>query len=230
VGDKPQPSKGLVITIDGPAGAGKSTVAKKVAERLGFAYIDTGAMYRAITWLALENQVDLDDRYILTDLALRARIELFGAEGGNKVYLDGHDVTKQIREPMVNAKVSKIATYPELRRVMVAKQREMAQTGNVVMDGRDIGTVVFPDADLKVFLTAGLEVRVQRRYEELWQKGYNPTYKEVEESVVKRDWQDSNRKVSPLRCPSGAVTIDTTQMSIDQVVDKIVRLLNNGRS
>ncbi len=208
----------MIIAIDGPAGAGKSTVAKAVALALGFGYLDTGAMYRAITYKALETEIGLDDEAALGELAEAARLEL----SDSHVYIDGRDVTAEIRLPRVGGAVSLVSSAVTVRRRMVAKQREVAAAlKNVVVEGRDIGTVVFPDAEVKVFLTAGAAERAARRLSELRTKGLEVEAAAVERELLERDRLDSGRDVSPLLQAPDASLIDTTDKTVDDVVQAI---------
>lgn len=216
----------LVIAIDGPAGAGKSTTAKEIALRLGYRYIDTGAMYRAVTVLALEAGVAMDSESELTQLAEDAVINFAPLQlERNIVYLNGRDVTDAIRSAEVNDNVSLVAKVPGVRESLVQKQRLMAKDGGVVMDGRDIGTVVLPEADIKIFLTASLETRTQRRLDELHDKGETIAYEKIRENLNTRDAIDSGREVAPLRKADDALGIDTTGMTIEEVVQKIIQLV-----
>ncbi|MGB9779384.1 (d)CMP kinase [Caldanaerobacter sp.] len=207
----------IKIAIDGPAGAGKSTIAKKVARLLGFTYIDTGAMYRAITLKVLRENIPLSDKQKIIEIARKSDVFL----EGEKVFLDGEDVSEEIRKPAVSEKVSIVSQIPEVRKILVNKQREIAKDKNVVMDGRDIGTVVFPEAQLKFFLTASLEERAKRRYEELRNKGTDVKYEKVLEEIKVRDDMDSKRKDSPLIIPENAIVIDTTHLTEEEVVKKV---------
>lgn len=216
--------KDLTIAIDGPAGAGKSTVARKVAQELGLIYVDTGAMYRAITWKALENQLNLADEEKLTQLAREASLELKLTQGKVDIWLDGHRITEIIRSPQVTAHVSEVARIPGVRAALVEKQRLIAQNNGVVMDGRDIGTKVLPHADLKIYLTASIAERARRRYGELVRSGYQVDIKQLEEEIRLRDEADSNRTHSPLRPASDAIILDSSDLSIEEVVEKILDL------
>jgi cytidylate kinase len=212
--------KRLTVAIDGPAGAGKSTVARRVADELGLLYVDTGAMYRAITWKALQSGIDLSDEQVVADIAREAEIVLDPPE----VLVDGVRVTEAIRSPEVTEHVSKVAGMAEVRRVLVEKQRQMAKDGGVVMDGRDIGTHVMPDADVKVFLTASIEERVRRRHLEMIRRGYSSDPDRLYQEIKRRDEMDENRSHSPLKPAADAVMLDTTGRSIDEVVSMILDL------
>jgi len=216
--------KRLVIAIDGPAGAGKSTVARKVAAALGYLYIDTGAMYRALTLAVLRAGVPVDDPAAVAAAVAGVRIRLEPSPAGNRVFLDEEDVTAAIRSPEVSAAVSQVAAIPEVRRRLVTLQRQLAAEGGVVMDGRDIGTVVLPHADLKVFLTADLEERVRRRYLELQAAGHGLDLEEIRSNLEERDRLDTGRAVSPLRIADDAVIIDTTDRPVERVVAEVLRL------
>ena len=214
--------KGLQVAIDGPASSGKSTVAKIIAKRFGYVYCDTGAMYRSVTWAALENGIDVSDTKQVIDLARRIKITFEPGQPDQRVFVDGHEVTKDIRTEKIAANVSAVAAIPEVRAQMVEQQRQIAQAGGIVMDGRDIGTTVLPDAQVKVFLVASAHERARRRYEENLQKGLaTQSLDELEAAIKLRDQKDSTRKVSPLTQAKDAILIDTTSLTIDQVVDEI---------
>ncbi len=211
----------MIIAIDGPAGAGKSTVAKAVARALGFGYLDTGAMYRAITYKALETKTGLDDQVALGELAKRSHLEL----SDSHIFLDGRDVTEDIRLPRVGGAVSVVSSAAVVRSQMVSKQREVAAAlKSVVVEGRDIGTVVFPDAEIKIFLTAGAAKRAARRLAELRAKGLDVAADAVESELLDRDRLDSGRDVGPLLQAPDAHLIDTTDMTVDDVVRAIKAL------
>lgn len=215
-------SRRLTIAIDGPAGAGKSTVAKKVADRLGYLYIDTGAMYRALTLKALQAQVDLDDDAALGRLAEVTRIELQRGEQGNRVFLDGVEVTEAIRSPEVTRNVSRVSAAAEVRRPIVELQRQLAAGGGVVVDGRDIASHVLPNAECKFFVTASLQERARRRQADLAARGYEASLEELAAEIERRDTYDSNRAVAPLTRVPDAHLVDTTGLTIEQVIDLIL--------
>ncbi|MFR0559134.1 (d)CMP kinase [Limosilactobacillus mucosae] len=223
--------KGLQVAIDGPASSGKSTVAKIIAKRFGYVYCDTGAMYRSVTWAALENGIDVSDTKQVIDLARRIKITFEPGQPDQRVFVDGHEVTKDIRTEKIAANVSAVAAIPEVRAQMVEQQRQIAQAGGIVMDGRDIGTTVLPDAQVKVFLVASAHERARRRYEENLQKGLaTQSLDELEAAIKLRDQKDSTRKVSPLTQAKDAILIDTTSLTIDQVVDEISALIKKNRT
>lgn len=212
----------LQIAIDGPAAAGKSTAAKIVAARLSYIYIDTGAMYRAITYKALEQNIDVEDGKKLGELLHGTTITLEQAENGQMVLLDGQDVTEAIRTDVVTNNVSAVARHSEIRRDMTARQQQLAAKGGVVMDGRDIGTSVLPEADVKIFLLAGVEERAKRRHAENLKKGFSSDLENLKREIAARDKMDMERAESPLQKAEGAIEIDTTFMTVDQVVDAIL--------
>jgi CMP/dCMP kinase len=212
----------LSIAIDGPAGAGKSTVAKQVAERLSFIYIDTGAMYRALTYKALSLGADLNDGIALEAVLESTQIELKKTEEGQAVYLDGRDVSEEIRSAEVTNNVSFVARQKEVRIEMVKRQQRLAESGGVVMDGRDIGTHVLPNAELKIFLIASVDERARRRYEENLAKGFDADFEQLKSEIALRDKRDSEREAAPLRKAEDAIELDTTSMTITEVVSSIL--------
>jgi len=221
--------KPSTIAIDGPAASGKSTIGEALAIQLGYLYFDTGVMYRAVTWAGLENGVSLEDEAAVTHLAQRLRIDVTPPtlDDGRQytVLADGVDVTWDIRTPEVNANVSAVSAYKGVRRALVAQQRRVAKQGQVVMVGRDIGTIVLPQADLKLYLDAAVEERARRRWQEVRARGGEADYEAVLSSMRRRDEIDSNREASPLRVAEDAVVVDTTSMSIDEVLAEIERLI-----
>ena len=210
----------IVVAIDGPAGAGKSTIAKLVAGKIGYAYIDTGAMYRSVTWKWLQSGKAFDENFI-SELSQKMVIEFKPEANINRVFVDGTEVTDAIRSAEVTANVSRVAAIGPVREAMVEQQRRMGDVGGVLMDGRDIGTVVFPNAQLKVFLTATVEERAMRRYKELVVKGEKVDLEQLKADIASRDKQDSERAISPLRQAEDAILLDTSDMSIEEVVDTL---------
>jgi cytidylate kinase len=210
----------LVVAIDGPAGSGKSTIAARLAKKLGYINLESGAMYRALALKALESGVPLDDAEALHQLAVSTIVQLEPATDGNRVLLDGRDVSQRIREPDVTAAASRVSVHLQVRQVLVARQRELGVNGGVVMEGRDIGTAVFPDAEVKIFLDADPSVRAERR---LLQSTSNSPEdaQRVQAEIAARDQRDRTRTASPLVAAPDAVILDTTHMSIDQVVDAV---------
>ncbi|MGP1585104.1 MAG: (d)CMP kinase [Schwartzia sp. (in: firmicutes)] len=215
--------KKLVVAIDGPAGAGKSTIAQRVAKQLGYVYIDTGAMYRAVAWKVLESGQPVTDELILR-IVRDTHVSLENVNGMTCVKVDGHDVTGEIRTPAVTGLVSHVAQLSPVREKMVLLQREMAKSGAVVMDGRDIASHVLPEADVKVFLTASIEERARRRWQEVKDKGYDVSMEELQKDIAARDKADMERAVSPLVRVPEAVLLDTTGMGIEEVVAAVLKL------
>jgi cytidylate kinase len=215
--------KQIIIAIDGPAGAGKSTIAKKVAAKLGYAYIDTGAMYRAVTLCFLQSGAPFSED-VVTREAETMDLSFAYKDGVNRVYVNGKEVTEAIRTLEVSRNVSKVSAVGGVRKAMVALQRKIGSMGGVVMDGRDIGTVVFPHAELKVFLTASVEERAHRRYLELKEKGEDVDLEDLKKRIAERDHLDETREIAPLRKADDAVLVDSTTLSIDEVTAKIVAL------
>jgi cytidylate kinase len=221
--------KRLSVAIDGPAAAGKSTVAKIVAETFHYIYVDTGAMYRALTFKAITEGVDFSIESKLSSLLQKTNIELKPGETGQLVLLDGKDVTKEIRNPKVTAGVSEASKHRLIREEMVSRQRLLARNGGVVMDGRDIGTQVLPNAEVKVFLVASVEERAERRHLENIQKSFPSNIETLKEEIALRDKLDSERKVSPLKKAKDAIEIDTTSLSIQQVAEKIIMVIEERK-
>lgn len=216
--------RGKIIAIDGPAGSGKSTTAKIVAERLGYTYLDTGAMYRALTYYALENKINPADEKELAEIAEQLPLEFRRIDGGNQVFLNGQDISSQIRTPEVTKNVSEISAHLLVRQAMVAKQKEFGKNGSIVAEGRDTTTVVFPDADLKIYMDASVKERAKRRLLDLSNMGIESDLSEQEQDINRRDKFDSGRQHSPLTIAEDAVVIDTTNLTIEKQVDRIVEL------
>jgi len=223
------PTHAFVVTIDGPAGSGKSTTARLAADQLGYTYLDSGALYRAVTLAVLHKQVNLLDEKQVTELAADLHIKLQASHNGLRVYMDGHDVTLEIRTPRVTEAIAPIAANPGVRKALLDAQRQFAQQGGVVAEGRDMGTVVFPDADCKFFMIASIEERSRRRQAELAGKGMDLSLAEIAEMIAHRDQTDSNRASAPLRRPEGAIEIDTSKLSIEEQVELVVRKVRNKR-
>ena len=214
--------KGIRIAIDGPAAAGKSTIAKLVAKKLGYTYIDTGAMYRAVTYKVLQNNTNPTNEQEITQLIAETEIVLQPGEHVQKVLLDGKEVTDEIRSHAVTTNVSAIAALTSVRHLLVAKQQQLAAESPVVMDGRDIGTAVLPQAELKIFMTASVEERAERRFLEEQQRGMTPDYETLKKEISERDKADSEREISPLIKAEDAITIDTTGKTIEEVTNRII--------
>ncbi len=215
----------FVIAIDGPAGSGKSTVAKLIAAKLGFLYVDTGAMYRALTLKALKEKVPFDDEKKLIAMARSAKIELFAENSKYKVLLDGADVSNEIRTEQVSKTSHYVSSILPIREILWKMQRGYREKHNIVMEGRDIGSKVFPDAQLKVFLDATVKERAKRRYLQLKEMGMEGNLEEIEKDIASRDEKDRQRSISPLVKLPDAIHIDTTGLTIPQVVDKILSLI-----
>nr|WP_054656529.1 (d)CMP kinase [Lentilactobacillus otakiensis] len=217
---------GLQVAIDGPASAGKSTVAKLVAKQFHYVYCDTGAMYRAITLKAIREGVSFDNVAEIAKIVKSSKITFEPSDDGQKVFIDGKEITEAIRQEDVTNSVSAVAAIGDVRKELSAQQQAIAKDGGIVMDGRDIGTSVLPDAEVKIFLIASVAERAQRRYKENIQKGINTPLDELQLEIEARDYKDSHRKISPLTKAEDAVEIDTTSLSIDQVVSKIANVIN----
>jgi len=218
--------KNISIAIDGPAAAGKSTVAKVIAEQLSYIYIDTGSMYRAITYKALQQQVDMDNEEALVDLLVHMDLSLQQCLEGQKVFVDGQDVSEVIRTPEVTGCVSKVAAYKGIREEMLRYQQKLASSGGVVMDGRDIGTVVLPQAEVKIFMIASVEERAERRHKENISKGFPSDIEKLKEEIALRDKMDSEREISPLVKAEDAIEFDTTSLTKEEVIEKLLEIIH----
>ncbi len=218
---------GLQVAIDGPASAGKSTVAKLIAKQFSYVYCDTGAMYRAITYKTIKAGISLDNTAAITQIVKESKITFEPDENGQRVFIDGDEITQEIRQEDVTNSVSAVAAIPAVRERLSAWQQDLAKDGGIVMDGRDIGSAVLPNAEVKIFLVASVEERAKRRYQENIQKGINTPLEELQLEIEARDYKDSHRKLSPLTKADDATEIDTTQLSIDQVVSEIAKVINS---
>lgn len=227
-------NKPSIIAIDGPAASGKSTIGKRLADLLGHLFFDTGVMYRAITWLVLQRELDIHDKVAVTELAESVPIDVQPASQYDgracDVIVNGQDITWQIRRPEVDANVSIVSAYPGVRRALSAQQRRIGQRGHVVMVGRDIGTVVLPDADLKIYLDASAEERARRRYDEIIARGEHADYDEILAKVIERDRIDSTRDVAPLKVAEDAIVVDSDNLNAEEVFQQILQLCTMASS
>ncbi len=223
----------LIIAIDGPSAVGKSTIAKLIAQKLGYLYIDTGAIYRAITWKVLQKNIDLNNEDLVSDLVSKIHVSIKKIYRNFKkyycIFVNGEDVTEEIRNPKIDQNVSQIAKLPKVRRQLIALQRDLAKNGCIVMEGRDIGSIILPYADIKLYFTASEEERIKRRYQELKNKGYKVSYKEVKEQIIQRDIIDSNRKCAPLTKTKDAILIESTNKTIEEVKNEILEIIEKYR-
>lgn len=215
----------MKIAIDGPAGAGKSSIAKLVAKKLSFVYVDTGAMFRTVAYYFLSQGKDPSDAEMVTEECEKISISIEYKDGAQHIFLDGTDVSAEIRQEEVGKNASIVAKNQAVRNRLLALQRQMAEKQDVIMDGRDIGTVVLPDAQVKIYLTASASVRAERRYKELVEKGETCNLKKIEEDIIARDEQDMNREIAPLKQAEDAVLVDSSYMTIEEVVDKIIEIV-----
>ena len=216
----------MIITIDGPAGSGKSTVAKFIAKRLSYRYIDTGSMYRAVAWSAEKKDIDLSDENAVGQWVTQLKIEFVADPAGQQVKVNGENATGLLKNEVVGRGAAKVAAQKRVREILVAKQQEIGRSGNVVMDGRDIGTQVFPNAELKFFMDADAEERGKRRYLELKEKNLDVDLENIIAEIKQRDYEDRTRAISPL-CPAeDAIKIDTTKFAIEEVIDKVMEQIN----
>lgn len=215
----------IAVAVDGPAGAGKSSISKIVAKKLGYLYIDTGAMYRSVTWALLHNHIDVNNQKAVEALLPELDLTMEASDDSCKVFIAGQDVTDFIRTPQVNNAVSIVASYKGVRQYLVERQRLMAEAGGVILDGRDIGSVVLPNAELKIYLTASVEARAMRRYLEVKGTVNEQTLEDIKDSVMQRDDMDKNRKESPLIQVEDAVLVDSSEMTFDETVEYILHLV-----
>ncbi len=215
----------IAVAVDGPAGAGKSSISKIVAKKLGYLYIDTGAMYRSVTWAVLHNHIDVNNQKAVEALLPKLDLTMEASDDSCKVFIAGQDVTDFIRTPQVNNAVSIVASYKGVRQYLVERQRLMAEAGGVILDGRDIGSVVLPNAELKIYLTASVEARAMRRYLEVKGTVNEQTLEDIKDSVMQRDDMDKNRKESPLIQVEDAVLVDSSEMTFDETVEYILHLV-----
>lgn len=215
----------IAVAVDGPAGAGKSSISKIVAKKLGYLYIDTGAMYRSVTWAVLHNHIDVNNQKAVEALLPELDLTMEASDDSCKVFIAGQDVTDFIRTPQVNNAVSIVASYKGVRQYLVERQRLMAEAGGVILDGRDIGSVVLPNAELKIYLTASVEARAMRRYLEVKGTVNEQTLEDIKYSVMQRDDMDKNRKESPLIQVEDAVLVDSSEMTFDETVEHILHLV-----
>ena len=218
------------IAIDGPAGAGKSTIARKVAAELGFVYVDTGAMYRAMAYYFLQHDISSEDQQAVEAACPDIRVTIEYQDGEQQVLLNGENVNAYIRTEQVSLMTSKVSQYPKVREKLVSLQKQLAAEQNVIMDGRDIGTCVLPDADAKIYLTASVKERATRRYKEQIEKGMPADLSEIEADIEKRDYQDMHREVSPLCQAEDAVLVDSSDMTIREVVEEIIRIFEEKKA
>ncbi|GLB46890.1 cytidylate kinase [Philodulcilactobacillus myokoensis] len=219
-------NKKIQIAIDGPASSGKSTVAKLIAKKFAYIYCDTGAMYRAVTLNAINNQIDLDNEQSIVDLLQHTVIDFKTIPGGQQVFLNGKNVTETIRNEEITNSVSAVAAIKDVRSNLVKKQQKIANNGGIVMDGRDIGTTVLPNAQVKIYLVASVLERAKRRLKDNQNMGINISLDQLEKEISNRDYKDSHRKISPLRMAKDAIKIDTSSMSVEQVVNKISTIID----
>lgn len=217
------------IAIDGPAGAGKSTIAKRLAKKLGFIYVDTGAMYRAMAYYFLQHNIDAKDENAIAAACPDVDVTITYANGEQQVLLNGENVNGVIRNEKVGNMASSTSVYPMVRKKLVELQRQLAKSADVIMDGRDIGTCVLPDAQVKIYLTASSATRAKRRYDELTEKGVSCDLAEIEKDIIYRDYRDMHRETSPLRQAEDAVLVDSSEMNIDEVVDAIYQVYSEAK-
>ncbi len=215
----------ISVAIDGPSGAGKSTLAKQLAVELGFIYVDTGAMYRSIGLYGMRKEIDIKDPVQVEGVLSEINISLAFQEGTQHIYLNNEDVSEKVRAEQAGMAASVVAQQPAVRQFLLELQRDMAEKNNILMDGRDIGTVVLPNATVKIYLTASVEARANRRYKELQEKGNPETFEKVKKDIEERDWQDMNREISPLKKAADAVEVDTSALNLQQSFDVLLDLI-----
>ena len=215
----------ISVAIDGPSGAGKSTLAKQLAAELGFIYVDTGAMYRSIGLYGMRKEIDIKDPVQVEGVLSEINISLAFQEGTQHIYLNNEDVSEKVRAEQAGMAASVVAKQPAVRQFLLELQRDMAEKNNILMDGRDIGTVVLPNATVKIYLTASVEARANRRYKELQEKGNPETFEKVKKDIEERDWQDMNREISPLKKAADAVEVDTSTLNLQQSFDVLLDLI-----
>lgn len=215
----------ISVAIDGPSGAGKSSISKTAAKKLGFIHVDTGALYRALAYTAIKNSVNLGDEISLENLLKTTNVKIKHADGIQSVFVNDENVTGKIRTEEVSMGASNISKIPIIRDFLLGLQREIASENNVIMDGRDIGTVVLPNADVKIFLTASPEKRAERRYKELLEKDEKIEYNDIIKDIIKRDYQDEHREIAPLKAAEDSVVVDTSDLSFDESVQKIIEVI-----
>ncbi|MBQ7861731.1 MAG: (d)CMP kinase [Clostridia bacterium] len=221
--------KVINVAIDGPAGAGKSTISRKAAAELGFIYIDTGALYRTVGLNALRLGVDIqNDEAVISTLTDDLKVELKFTDGEQRMFLNGEDVSSDIRTPEASMAASRVSAVPKVRQYLFDLQKNLAKSNNCIMDGRDIGTVVLPDADVKIFLTASPEARAERRYKELKEKGVEASYEEVLNDMIKRDYDDSHRAIAPLKQADDAILCDTSDIDLQQSIELIINTIKEN--
>lgn len=218
---------GINVALDGPSGAGKSTIAKAVAKKLEYVYVDTGAMYRSIAYYVISKGADLSDPEQIKPLLGDISIKLCYTEAGQRVMLNDEDVSDKIRTPEISMGASKVSAIPEVREFLLELQKNIAKENNIIMDGRDIGTVVLPNADVKIFLTAAPEARAERRFKELQEKGDKSTYDEVLQDIIQRDYNDTHREIAPLKKADDAVEVDSTELTLEESVEAIYKVITD---
>ena len=216
---------GINVALDGPSGAGKSTIAKAVAKKLEYVYVDTGAMYRSIAYYVISKGADLSDPEQIKPLLGEISIKLCYTEAGQRVMLNDEDVSDKIRTPEISMGASKVSAIPEVREFLLELQKNIAKENNIIMDGRDIGTVVLPNASVKIFLTASPEIRAKRRVKQLEEKGIKCDYDEVLKDIITRDYNDSHREIAPLKPAENAIILDTSDMTLEESIDALVKLV-----